>query len=249
MPTLSTFGGASVRSYGRNIQQTPAVVPKNAVLFLQSSSATVPTGWTYYANCVGMFVRGASSNTEIGTTNAASGNVSMTWATIGQGTHGTSTAGVQMFVEYSMSTIYSYTFKQAQLSEGNHVHSYSLPAPIDAASAPPPHYKFPVVTCNNIKNVLPPYTIVFRKTAPSSLNFVKPTYYTDTVADKAHFRGHNSSYSFDSGIYTSTGNSTAGGQHSHRGSTSRPPAGGSATSWGFEQFAGSHVSRSQLSMA
>jgi hypothetical protein len=189
-----------------------------------------------------MFVRGASSNTEIGTTNVASGNVSISFTTASAGSHGTASTGIVQFAEYTMSTVYGYTVGNANLTTGSHNHSLALGAPIDAAYAPPPNYKFPVVTCSSIKNVLPPYTIVFRKTAPSSLNFVKPTYYTDTAADKAHFRGHNSSYSFDPAIITTTGTSTSGGYHSHRNTNNgRPPSGGTASLWGFEQYGGAHT--------
>lgn len=186
MPILSTIGGASLRSFGRGIEQVQPALPAHSVLLYNVTNSTtqnIPSGWQTdtTGNLAGKFIVGTAVQGEIGTYNATtSGTANAAVTTSIAGDHiGSTTFRAAPLDGGSNQTSYSNT-------TGGHQHSGYTPSDISNCTANTNAITVIFGNGTSTKSKIPPNTVVWRKVAPTSLNF------TEFVAAGAgYFYAHN----------------------------------------------------------
>lgn len=217
MPVLSTFGGASARSFGRAIEVQPPIFPAGtAVWWYNDVSAGLPTGWQYLQEADQRFIVGTNTNSEIGTTRALAGSV--TFSSMSSGFSGTHNGPDFAGPRFGTSGAYS----QPDGDGGNHNHSFgqstlslSSTASYSGDDPYPDYVDMPIIYTDTSQNVLPPNAIVFRGSSPSSSNYqsllslLNPS--RDCVFRCAQTRAEDAPFF----RYINYGNSVSNGNHTH----------------------------------
>jgi hypothetical protein len=169
MPILSTIGGASLRSFGRGIEQVPAALPANTVLLYHvtdstAQSATPGAAWSLISDVTGKYIIGTATQADVGAVvDTASGTATLTGSTGGQGNHNGTT-----FISSPYATTGAYSAYVGVA--GQHAHGLTT---ADLSSALANNVTMSVVATTTVQSTLPAGTIVFRKIAPTSLNFTQ----------------------------------------------------------------------------
>lgn len=214
MPVLSTFAGASLRTYGRGTEQVPAYVPQQAIVFYNVAditSATIPSGWSQYTGFSGKFVMGTATQSEVGSTATATGNVLVSITTSTSGSHA-------YFLNPSLRASFQYgnlggapqtTGRQAVATSGNHSHTGAY---INCSQAMPNTVAISAIaTTDQTLLVLPPNSIVFRKIKPTSSG-----YSAYRPSGNGFFYGASQrAWTDRTGLGTGSGDTTAAGVHNH----------------------------------
>jgi hypothetical protein len=217
MPVLSTFGGASARSFGRAIEVQPPIFPAGtAVWWYNDVSAGLPSGWQYLQEADQQFIVGTNTNSEIGTNQSLAGSVTFNSIT-------SLLAGSHVGPEFSGSRFgTSGTYSQPDGTEGNHSHSLggstlslSSTASYSGDDPYPDYVDMPIIYTDTTQSVLPPNAIVFRGSSPTSSNYqsllglLNPS--RTCVFRCAQTRVENTPYS----RYINYTNSASSGNHRH----------------------------------
>lgn len=168
MPILSSIGGGSIRSLGRGIEQEAAVVPAGTVLMwnvANTSAEAVPIGWSVHTGFDGRLVLGTANSAEVGTTSTATGSVSASVATTSNGEHTGTGAFTSPGVVVSGGT---FTI----LGTTDHLgHSHTITVNANTSQLLPNTASLPFITTDTDLPTIPPYAIIFRKVAPTSVNY------------------------------------------------------------------------------
>lgn len=208
MPTLTTVGGGSLRSFGRGIEQVPAMLPANTIMLIPAPGASLPSGWTMSSTYQGYHFVGTATQAEINNQYNASGSALVTFTTTTSSAH--TIASAQFYPGGSGS------FLTYNASAGAHTHNGSSSVDCSTVEA----NTISIVAAQNSSNslIIPAGCLVFRSIAPTSLNF---TQYTPT--GNGYYYGHSSltAVSFTSKTNTTASGTTvpAAGNHSHTGSS------------------------------
>lgn len=221
----------------------PAVLPVDTVLFYNitdttTQSSTPGAAWSNYTPANNRYIYGTATQSEIGTTISVSGTATVT-ATYGTG--GSHSGGTVLQTSpYNTTGAYSPYVSTA----GSHSHS---PGSMDLSSCLANTIGIVVVKSSEQVGMLPPGCIVFRQTAPTSLDFVEFT--PSGTSSDGYYYGHSSTSNTVctdrttaySGVVSQ---SSAGGVHSHVGGGSYFYWGTGAYSTVVYQNAGSHTDHS-----
>lgn len=240
MPVITTFGGAAARSFGRGIEQVPAALPANTVLFYHITNSTTQgstpsASWSLF-NTGQKYIIGTATQAEIDTSSlSAAGAATMTGTTGISGAH----SGGTTFTTppYGGATdIYSNYAGTA----GNHSHALST---VDLSSALANTIAITTVTTTQTQLSIPAGCVVFRKVAPTSLNFTALTF-----SGTGYFYGRsaaaNTTWTDKTVVGGAIGTSVgSGGAHSHVQSSNYYNWGGTFSS-NLNVTAGSHSDHS-----
>lgn len=167
MPAITTFGGATVRSFGRGIEQVPATFPANTVVFYHLTNtniqpATPNADWSVL-NTSEKYITGTATQAEIGTTSTASGLATPVGSTGTAGGHGSGTSFITPPYGGAVSVYSNYAG-----TAGDHTHSLTT---VDLSTARANTISITTITTTQSHSLIPANCIVFRKIAPTSLNF------------------------------------------------------------------------------
>lgn len=206
MPLLSSFGGASVRSLGRGIEQVAPVFPAGTIVLYNRadiSALTAPSGWSFYAGFNGRYILGTSTNASIDTFGSGAGSATLTLSTSATGEH----YGPQN-VYFPSSYSSSLNSTRFNALGGNHSHTGSSTGDLSALT--PDTVNSPVLTTTTNQSMLPAYAVVFRTSVPSgSFDHYRP-------AANGWFSGSSVTQWVDkSGDGSVVGGTAVGGSHSH----------------------------------
>jgi hypothetical protein len=209
MPILASFGGASVRCFGRGLDQPLAVVPSSAVVpfaVADITTATIPSGWSRYTKFDNKFILGTATNAQVGTTVTATGNVMVSMTTSSNGNHalGSNTS----FVGTPAPNAGSFNGYTQNDVRGSHNHQGGY---VDVSGAMPNTVSVPFIMTSGEIDVLPANAIVFRSTAPDSISYSQ---YTPS-GNGYFYGGATSAWTNRTGSVNGTGVSTANGAHNH----------------------------------
>lgn len=211
MPLITTFGGGSVRSFGRGLGQAIPMVPANAVIpynVPDISNATIPTGWSQFSKFDNKFIIGTSTNSEIGTSLVATGNVNVSMTTTSNGAHG---AGANTNMVSSFTSVTGNSFTTWAVSDHTgHTHDSSN-GYINVSGAMPNTISTPYIKSSVIQEVLPPKAIVFRREVPTAMNFNSFT----PPGNGYFYGGQTSTWTDRTGAGVGYGTSPTGGLHRH----------------------------------
>lgn len=209
MPILTTFAGAAARVYGLGGAAAAPVLPANTILMWSvTDTSSVPTGWAIHTASQGKFFMGANTLATVGNITSP-GSGSSTLLPIA-----TSSAGAHYGATFSYASNSSAGSTISQYSAVATTHAHTATTPLTADAVVPDAELLPVITNAAQKSKLPPNTIVFRKTQPTSLNFI--SYTPDMPSSRlwcGYKGGSSKGYANSSGVMT--GSSAAGGSHSH----------------------------------
>jgi hypothetical protein len=186
MPVLSTFGGASARSFGRAIEVQPPVFPAGtAVLWDNNVSTGVPTGWSYLQEADNKFILATNTDSEINSTMDLSGSLTVSSnISMSNGSHtgglfytsryGTAASGGTDVPSSANHTGHSHYFGGSTLDISD-TSSYA------GDEMNPDYIQMPIIYTDTAKDTLPPDAIVFRGNAPSSPNYLNYRTLLDNV--------------------------------------------------------------------
>lgn len=209
MPLIATFGGGSVRAFGRGLEQfAEAVVPANAVIpfnVADITTATIPSGWSQFNKFNGKFVIGTATNADIGTSLSATGNVSVAFTMTSNGHHAASGANTGLALSPDNTTGGD---RLAGSSNGAHTHTGGF---LNVSGAMPNTVMTPYLKATAELETLPPNSIVFRRDTPTSVSF---TGYQPS-GNGYFYGGSTSSWTDRRGTGTGTGETGANGAHNH----------------------------------
>lgn len=227
MPILSTFGGASIRAYGFSAALPPAMLPANTILLWSTTDRTSPpSGWSNYTTADGRFLRGSFTAGQIGTQVAAntSAVATVSVVTSSSGAH----TGPGLTMQGNNTTIVAPTgYLHYNNTSPTHTHT-SMTASL--GSVVPDSMSLPVIQTTSNAATIPANTVIFRKTIPSSGNYI--AYDTQMPSGRQHafFRGGSSrAYANASGY--GTGQLNSSGTHTHLNNATlygAPASGGGA---------------------
>lgn len=172
MPALSTFGGASARSFGRAIEVQPPIFPAGTtVMWNNDVSEGLPVGWQYLQDADERFILATTNSNEIGETTNLQGKVSSSssYNSLSDGIH---SGGSFASPRFGSSGIYSVPYGQG----GNHSHSMSPVVDLTDSfhlnnTNLSPYVDIPFIYTMTDQDRLPPRAVVFRGNTPASVNY------------------------------------------------------------------------------
>lgn len=224
MPILTTFAGAAARVYGLGGGAAAPILPANTILLWSvTDTSSVPAGWAIHTQSQGKFFMGANSSSNIGaiTTPSTGTSTSLSLTSSSAGAHSGATFSRPANTSPgSFTTLYTNT---------GTTHAHSGATTLTADNVVPDAESFPTIYNSGQLSKIPPNTIVFRKTQPSSVSF---TLYTSSMPSSRLSCGYRggSSKGYANCTGAMTGTSVSGGAHSHYGSYNN--RGGSYTTGG-----------------
>lgn len=209
MPILTTFAGAAARVYGLGGAAAAPVLPANTLMMWSvTDTSSVPTGWAIHTVSQDKFFMGANTLATVGTVTSPSTGSStfLPVTSSSSGAHsGTS------FVHPA--NTYSGTSTNGNGNTAS-THEHTGSSALTADAVVPDAEILPVIKNTNQQSKIPANTIVFRKTQPSSLNFLSYTPNMPSSRLWCGYRGGSSKgYANTSGALS--GSSASGGAHTH----------------------------------